>query len=81
MPYYDYKCTECDNEFEKNLKIADRETPMQTPCEICGGKVNMVYGKAHIGDPWHHTGKKVDEGFKDRLRQIKSSHHGSTINV
>ena len=32
MPYYDYKCTECDNEFEKNLKISDRETPIQTPC-------------------------------------------------
>ena len=41
----------------------------------------MVYANPHIGDPWHHSGKKVDEGFKDRLREIKSSHRGSTINV
>ena len=83
MPYYDYKCEKCGHEFEENLKIAERDTPTEQPCwfPTCGGEVRMVYAKPHIGDPWHHSGKKVDEGFKDRLREIKSSHRGSTINV
>ena len=81
MPYFDYSCESCNQEFEKNLKIAEREKPTQEPCESCGGKVRMVYAKPHIGDPWHHAGKKVDEGFKDRLREIKKSHLHSTINV
>ena len=83
MPYYDYKCEKCGHEFEENLKIAERDTPIEQPCRFptCGGEVRMVYAKPHIGDPWHHSGKKVDEGFKDRLREIKSSHRGSTINV
>ena len=65
------------------MKIADRDAPTEQPCRFptCGGEVKMVYAKPHIGDPWHHSGKKVDEGFKDRLREIKKSHHGSTINV
>ena len=83
MPYYDYKCEKCGHEFEENLKIAERDTPTEQPCRFptCGGEVRMVYAKPYIGDPWHHSGKKVDEGFKDRLREIKSSHRGSTINV
>ena len=83
MPYYDYKCEKCGHEFEENLKIAERDTPTEQPCRFptCGGEVRMVYAKPHIGDPWHHSGKKVDEGVKDRLREIKSSHRGSTINV
>ena len=83
MPYYDYVCEKCGHEFEESLKIADRDAPTEQPCRFptCGGEVKMVYAKPHIGDPWHHSGKKVDEGFKDRLREIKKSHHGSTINV
>ena len=83
MPYYEYVCEKCGHEFEESLKIADRDAPTEQPCRFptCGGEVKMVYAKPHIGDPWHHSGKKVDEGFKDRLREIKKSHHGSTINV
>ena len=83
MPYYDYVCEKCGHEFEESLKIADRDAPTEQPCRFptCGGEVKMVYAKPHIGDPWHHSGKKVDEGFKDRLREIKKTHHGSTINV
>ena len=83
MPYYDYVCEKCGHEFEESLKIADRDAPTEQPCrfESCGGKVKMSYGSPHIGDPWHHAGKKVDEGFKDKLRDIKSRHLHSTINV
>ena len=65
------------------IKIADRDAPTEQPCRFptCEGKVNMSFSTPHIGDPWHHAGKKVDEGFKDKLRDIKSRHKHSTINV
>jgi len=83
MPYYDYVCEKCGHRFEENLKIAERDIPTKQSCKLedCEGKVNMSFSTPHIGDPWHHAGKKVDEGFKDKLRDIKSRHKHSTINV
>ena len=41
----------------------------------------MMFAKPYVGDPWHFAGKKVDDGFKDRLKEIKSKHLHSTIDV
>ena len=35
MPYYDYYCTSCENEFEKNMLIRDRKKPTEEPCPKC----------------------------------------------
>jgi len=83
MPYYDYECETCDHKFEENLKIANRKEPTTIPCprEECDGKVKMSFAVPYVGDPWHFAGKKPDEGFKDKLRQIKSKHLHSTIDI
>ena len=41
----------------------------------------MRYATPYVGDPWHFAGKKIDDGFKDKLKDIKSKHLHSTINV
>ena len=83
MPYYDYECEPCGQRFEESLKIVDREEPTTKPCpqENCEGKVKMSFAIPYVGDPWHFAGKKVDDGFKDKLKDIKSKHLHSTINV
>ena len=83
MPYYDYICEKCGEDFAESLPIARRDEPTEKSCPItdCGGEVRMMYGKQFIGDPWHFAGKKPDEAFKDKLREIKSKHLHSTINV
>ena len=82
MPYYDYKCYSCEHEFELNMKIADRNKPTEEPCPKCSEReVIHKLATPFIGDPWHHAGKKPDEGFKDRLKEIKKHHRHNTINV
>ena len=83
MPYYDYVCESCGLEFEESLPIVDRNIPIEQPCRVatCGGKVKMLFAKPYIGDPWSFTGKKIDDGFKDRLKEIKKMNPHNTINI
>ena len=82
MPYYDYYCTSCENEFEKNMLIRDRKKPTEEPCPKCSeSTVIQKLATPYQGDPWHFAGKKPDDGFKDRLKEIKKSHYGSVINT
>ena len=91
MPIYDYKCKKCGNVFEKELKIADRKIPTESPCEqivlgqiqaspTCGGEVSQLIGVP--GFAYDNIGaKKPDASFNDKLKEIKNKHHGSTLNI
>ena len=82
MPYYDYYCTSCKHEFETNMKISERHVPTQEPCPECSERdVELQLVAPTIGDPWRFAGKRPDEGFRDRLREIKKHHRGNTIDV
>ena len=82
MPYYDYQCISCEHEFEVCMKISERNVPTQEPCPECSEReVKHKLATPYVGDAWHHARKKPDEGFRDRLREIKNHHRGSTIDV
>jgi putative FmdB family regulatory protein len=82
MPYYDYYCSSCKHEFEINMKISERNVPTQEPCPECSERdVELQLATPTIGDPWRFAGKRPDEGFRDRLREIKKHHRGNTIDV
>ena len=82
MPYYDYKCSSCEHVFEENMNIVDRNKPTEEPCPSCSKtSVSHVFGKSHIGDPWHHAGRRIDDGFRDRLREIKKLNPRNTIDI
>ena len=82
MPYYDYHCTSCEHEFELNMRISERKKPTEEPCPNCSkSTVIQKLASPYHGDPWHFAGKKPDDGFKDRLKEIKKSHYGSVINT
>ena len=82
MPYYDYYCTSCKHEFETNMKISERHVPTQEPCPECSERdVELQLVAPTVGDPWRFAGKRPDEGFRDRLREIKKHHRGNTIDV
>lgn len=43
MPYYDLKCTECGNEFNKKASIEER-TEKRIQCPACGSnKLDAVF--------------------------------------
>ena len=82
MPYYDYQCNSCNHEFEICMKISERHMPTDEPCTECSeSKVKQKLATPVVGDPWRFAGKKPDEGFRDRLREIKKHHKGNTIDV
>ena len=82
MPNYDYYCSSCEHEFEINMKISERNVPTQEPCPECSERdVELQLATPTIGDPWRFAGKRPDEGFRDRLREIKKHHRGNSIDV
>ncbi len=75
MPAYDYKCKSCGNIFEEFRTIEKRNDLSQ--CPECGSnKVEMSFGNnaVNIGDPVLLGVKKVDDGFKQLLKNIKKNH-------
>ena len=82
MPYYDYSCKSCNHEFEMSMRISEREKPTKEPCPKCSeSEIILKLATPVIGDPWHFAGKKPDEGFRDKLRELKKHHRGNTIDV
>ena len=82
MPYYDYHCTTCEHEFELCMKISERNGPTEEPCPKCSeSEVKLKLATPIVGDPWRFAGKKPEEGFRDRLREMKKHHRGNSIDV
>jgi len=82
MPTYQYKCNECENEFEEIHRIADREVPVDKLCGVCGqGNIKLIPqspSMVSMRDGWR---RHTDQGWKDHLKQIKRNNPGSTLDV
>jgi putative FmdB family regulatory protein len=85
MPRYDYRCHHCGHEWEQQLLIDDRNEPLNHPCAECGDTAVERYLPSAPGVGYTVGGnslrKKTPEAFKDILRNIKSKHRGSVIDV
>ena len=84
MPNYDYKCTACGfTVIDMQLPIAERDYPTTQECPQCDSKgtVEHMISAPAISYTINRGGVKTPESFKDILRDIKSKHRGSTINV
>jgi len=80
MPTYDYRCTICDFTCELVVKIDDRDKPTQEPCPNC--RTQTIVREIAAPLPTYTTrGPNVPDSFKDVLRNIKSKHRHSTIDV
>jgi putative FmdB family regulatory protein len=68
MPVYEYKCTQCKEEFEVNQRIAD--APLTT-CTSCGGELKKLITKTSFvlkGSGWYVT----DYPSAERKKAMKS---------
>ena len=84
MTYYQYSCGVCHKTFEIQTTIAKRHEPVLetqedfSPC--CKNSLELVVASPRIGyDNFALTGKKPDEGFRDRLRNMKKNYPGSSL--
>lgn len=80
MPFYEYSCATCGKNFEIHTTIAKRHTPENEDCDRSDCKLTLDVASPRIGfDNWALTGKKPDEGFRDKLREIKKNYHGNQL--
>ena len=45
MPYYQYRCNDCKNEFEKRQRMSD--DPL-TECPVCNGRIRRVVNSVGV---------------------------------
>lgn len=83
MPNYDFSCTACGNLIvDVLLPIADRDRPLSEPCPACGETaLERCVAAPGVSYSINRGGLKTPQGFKDILKDIKSKHPRSTINV
>ncbi len=84
MPNYDFFCSTCDfTVSDVQLMSAGRDIPTTEPCPKCEAytiqrKIAAPGISYTAGTSLH---RRTPDTFKDVLRNIKSKHRGSTINV
>ena len=86
MPNYSYSCSAAGCDFkvvDLNLPVAGRNYPTTQSCPKCKSENTIVKELTARGVSYtvNRGGLKVPETFKDLLRNIKSEHQGSTINI
>lgn len=78
MPFYQFNCTDCSCDFEKSLKIAERDE--NQTCTSCESK-NTVRGvsSAPFVDPVRLGVTRPDSGFREVLQRIHERNPGSIL--
>jgi putative FmdB family regulatory protein len=81
MPTYNFKCSNCNSEFDVILKMKDSDGK-QLECPVCHtvGKCIQQIGVSKIVSG-HHTNHRIPDGFKDLLKGIKKSYPRNKIDV
>ena len=92
MPTYQYKCKNCEFEFEDTFKIDDRNIPVENPqkygsCNGEGGEngtpcelqiVPQFPSPISMRDSFR---RHTSDGWKDRLKEIKRQNPGANLDT
>ena len=81
MPTYEYRCSDCDHEFEKQLKMAENKLPESQPCPACSQpKIKQFVSQMNLGDSVRLGVSKVPSDFnKFVLDRIRTGHPRHTM--
>lgn len=73
MPVYSFENKETNEQFELTMSMAEREPYLEA-----NPNIKQIFTKfPGIGDPGRLGITKVDDGFKDVLKNVKKHHPGS----
>ena len=89
MPTYQYKCKNCDFEFEDIFKMDDRNIPVENPQRYgtCSDEKNdncdiqivpQLLSSVSMRDSFR---RHTSDGWKDRLKEIKRQNPGSELDT
>ena len=77
MPDYTFRRRSTGEEWTDFISISERRELLDSDPDI----EQLVTGAPLIGDPIRLGRIKPDDGFRERLGEIKKAHPGSTMNV
>tara|TARA_Y100000310_G_scaffold334748_2_gene415172 strand:+ start:2475 stop:2711 length:237 start_codon:yes stop_codon:yes gene_type:complete len=77
MPTYLFHNTETGEEYEEFMTISERNVFVKDNPHI----TQLVNGAPAIGDPMRLGVTRIDDGFKNRLQEIKRHHPLATFNI
>jgi putative FmdB family regulatory protein len=78
MPIYEYRCQDCDHEFERMQKFSD---PPVEACPACAGAVQKLISRSafHLkGSGWYVTDYARNGGQNGKSRTESSSEGGGS---
>jgi putative FmdB family regulatory protein len=84
MPTYDFRCTQCQHEFETQRTIAKRAEPLDEPCPSCQAPapvVERMVVPVSSGDAVRLGRWKVTGGFRDVLERVKARVPNNRIDI
>ena len=72
MPFYDYKCTACEETFEMFVSMKERKKPETKPCPKCGEKKikQTILSSPNVCVDLGMDIHKAKGGFKDAMQKI-----------
>ena len=74
MPIYNFRCTDCNHEFEHSCKIAERKVVEQADCPKCDTPtLKQIINTVHFStDPLGHSRVPMafKEGVLDKLPSV-----------
>jgi len=82
MPTYTYKCKECEHDFTKICKIADRKRPLEEPCPACqaeGSVDQTILSAPGLNAEIGGSLKKAGSGWGEVLSKVKDTHKINNI--
>ena len=81
MPIYQYKCKDCDYQFDKMLKMANRKVPVEEPCHKCGGHIVQILSTVGFTDSFRLGRIKPDENTREMLNIIDKANPNNTMKL
>jgi putative FmdB family regulatory protein len=72
MPFYDYKCLECQEKFELFVPMAKRKKAEKDPCPSCGVKrvKQVIESCPNVGVDMGKDIHKATGAFKDAMQRV-----------
>ena len=71
MPKYNYRCSECDGEFEARHSM----TEVVDTCVLCGGPVSKVPSLSFTVSRPTNAGSLVKEFIEDTKKNVQAEKH------
>jgi len=72
MPFYAFKCGECENQFDCRLKMAERDDPQKCPqCEAVGAQRLVTGCNFNLpGDGWASKNGRIQKQMQKKNRRL-----------